>query len=381
MVASMVNNHFQKWDTEALAVVIGTAISLFMAVKLGLLVGFTFKEYRGLYFWSCVVATLGIFPYSIGFMMEYFKLSHLALAIALDTCGWSAMVTGQSFVLFSRLHLVYRDHKDMLRGIRSGIITVGLILHGATSIVAFLSNLGGGDDAAVTKAYNIIEPVQMTIFTFQELLLSFLYIVGAIGKLKTTDEKESRTTLYQVFLANVIIIVLDIVLLATEFSGEHVIQQTFKSVVYGIKLELELAILNKLKVLVHPNLRENTFGGKNNYLGPNNPRRVPLGSSGQLSTASGWFGHLENSSQQPINLEPNSIPMTSQTPANKPEAMSQDLKAQTEDSDVILPVVTNKTGRKRFSETALMIHTNTSTLSDLFYDGIFMDFKQEDRYY
>ena len=102
----MAKNHFSHWDTEALAVVICSSLALYNSLELELLILTTFHAYRGLYFWSLALASFGVIPYVIGFMVEYFQWSYLALGTAIDTVGWVLMVTGQSVVLYSRLWMV-----------------------------------------------------------------------------------------------------------------------------------------------------------------------------------------------------------------------------------------------------------------------------------
>ena len=58
-----------------------------------------FKDWRSLLFISLVVATSGVLPYFLGFLLEYFKGAPYWLSMTLSTVGWICLVTGQSFVL------------------------------------------------------------------------------------------------------------------------------------------------------------------------------------------------------------------------------------------------------------------------------------------
>lgn len=60
----------------------------------------------------------------------------------------------------------------------------------------------------------------------------------------------ARHTMWHLFSVNVLIIVLDVGLLITEYLGLRIFEQTFKCVVYSIKLKLEFAILGKLVSMV-----------------------------------------------------------------------------------------------------------------------------------
>lgn len=122
------------YDANTLAVIICSALALYNALELELLVFTTFHAYQGLYFWSLVTASFGIIPYVLGFMMEYFRISYFALAIAIDIIGWSLMVTGQAVVLYSRLWLVFGGgYRRLLKAVKWMIVVNGAVLHGLTT--------------------------------------------------------------------------------------------------------------------------------------------------------------------------------------------------------------------------------------------------------
>lgn len=91
-------NHFSEWDSTALAVLVCSILALYNAVELELLVFTTFRRYRGLYFWSLVLASFGILPYVLGFFVEYFRWSYMTVGTSVVNVGWCLMVTGQSVV-------------------------------------------------------------------------------------------------------------------------------------------------------------------------------------------------------------------------------------------------------------------------------------------
>jgi len=85
------------------------AIALYNVAELFFIIFATFKKRRGLYFWSFLVSTCGIGLYSIGFLLKDMSLSTQSIFfVTLIVVGWASMVTGQSVVLYSRLHLVLR---------------------------------------------------------------------------------------------------------------------------------------------------------------------------------------------------------------------------------------------------------------------------------
>jgi hypothetical protein len=89
----MSKNDFHHWNAESLAVVICSALALYNALELELLIFTTFHAYRGLYFWSLTLASFGVIPYVLGFMIEYFNLSYLSLGTGMHTTATPSTCT------------------------------------------------------------------------------------------------------------------------------------------------------------------------------------------------------------------------------------------------------------------------------------------------
>jgi len=134
------NKFSGTYDSNTLMVIICSALALYNALELMLLIFTTFTTYRGLYFWSLALASFGLVPYVLGFSIEYFRLSWLSLGIAIDCIGWSLMVTGQSFVLYSRLWLVFGGgYRRLLQGMKWTIIVDAIVFHGTTASMSYAS--------------------------------------------------------------------------------------------------------------------------------------------------------------------------------------------------------------------------------------------------
>jgi hypothetical protein len=116
--------------------------------------------------------------------------------------------------------------------------------------------------------------VQLTVYFVQETALSLLYIwharkllrnsslfsrthvypVSTLGLPSTTTTTTTRTrfapetrqVLRHLVLANIIVIVLDAALLGVQCANLFYLQGAFKPCVYGVKLKVEFAILNRL---------------------------------------------------------------------------------------------------------------------------------------
>jgi hypothetical protein len=169
------------------------------------------------------------------------------LSITLSSLGWFVMVPGQSFVLYSRLHLVTQNER-LLKFILWLIITNAIVLCIPTIVLTYGSNTVGR--AHYLGAYAVIEKAQMTIFTVQEFFISGVYLWEVRKILKTVFEGGTRELMWQLALINIIIIVMDITLLTVEFCNFYQIETTLKGMIYSIKLKLEFSVLSKLVEVV-----------------------------------------------------------------------------------------------------------------------------------
>lgn len=114
-----------------------TAVAWYNITELNVSIYMTFKRKRGLYFWSLVISSWGIMFHSVGFLLKLFQLTtNDYLSCTIITIGWWAMVTGQAFVLYSRLHLVVKEER-LLRAVLFMIIWNGITLHIPTTIMTF----------------------------------------------------------------------------------------------------------------------------------------------------------------------------------------------------------------------------------------------------
>jgi hypothetical protein len=169
------------------------------------------------------------------------------------------LVTGQSLVLYSRLHVVLgQANQKILASVKYMIIINALVFHVSTIVVLFGAYYAT-QQTAFADAYKYIEKIQMTGFTLQELILSGLYvwktldIIRATSSASTVDtiNRKRRTSriMWQLFSINVLIVVMDVALLVIEYQDRHVFQQALKGVIYSVKLKMEFAILSKLVAL------------------------------------------------------------------------------------------------------------------------------------
>ncbi|KAH8705778.1 hypothetical protein BGW36DRAFT_286062 [Talaromyces proteolyticus] len=250
-----------KYTVLSMFVILFLSLALYNAIELIVLVLLSFKRFRGLYFWSLLLSgLLGVVPYSVGFILKFFSQVNVWVSVSILTVGWWVMVTGQSLVLYSRLHLVMRDQKR-LRRLLYMIMVNFVILHLPTSVLTYGSNVHNATSSRFINGYNIMEKIQMTGFSIQETVISGFYLYETARLLRLSNNSHShRRTQYQLIGINIIIILMDLVLLGFEYASEYAIQITLKAAVYSLKLKLEFAVLGKLVDFIRTN-RDNSRSG------------------------------------------------------------------------------------------------------------------------
>ncbi|KAL9114327.1 MAG: hypothetical protein Q9227_001749 [Pyrenula ochraceoflavens] len=245
-------------------------LAFYNTIELTLLIFMTFRHYSGLYFWSLLIASWGVIPYNLGFLIKFFNIGIPKdsgengvtwVAVILITAGWWPMVTGQSVVLWSRLHILNRNEK-LLRTLLWMIVIDAIILHIPTTVLTFGSNaLSNPNLPNFVRGYNVMEKIQMTLFTVQETLISAVYVRETLKFLRLSLHDGARRTMFQLLSINVLIIIMDLGLLGCEYANLYIIETTLKGVVYSIKFKLEFAVLGKLVSFVtsnNPAVRKNS---------------------------------------------------------------------------------------------------------------------------
>ncbi|KLJ11376.1 hypothetical protein EMPG_09680 [Blastomyces silverae] len=220
------------------------AVSLYNALELFVLIFVAFRTFKGLYFWSLLLSTsVGIVPYSIGLLLGYFAPSIGSgwPLFTLVSVGWWVTTTGQSLILYSRLHLVLRNTK-ILRLVLFMIVANAVILHLPGAIISICLMLR----ESFLDAYITIEKVQMTVFSVQELVISTLYIWETVKMLRLSPDRGNRRIMWQLISINVIVTVMDIGLLAAVYANLYLYEPSMRVMIYSIKLKLEFAVLGQL---------------------------------------------------------------------------------------------------------------------------------------
>lgn len=244
---------------------------------------FTFRRHRGLYFWSIVSATIGIFLYVIGFGTKFFVTRPGSgwVGLAFVIAGWVPMISCQSLALYSRLHLVMRNQRR-LRWVFYMIIANAILFHTPIAVLIFLAETS----PTLARVYTAYEKAELTAFSAQEFVISGLYIwetwkilkppkssPASPGGTTSNTARRMHSIRRHLIYVNVVVVALDATLLATQFSDHYRVQTTYKAFVYSVKLKLEFAILNRLVAATRSRRTgaNTTAGGNNNNYDASDP--------------------------------------------------------------------------------------------------------------
>ena len=241
------------------AITILTALAWYNVLELNFLIFNGFKRYKGLYFWSLLISSWGVLLHGLGFILKFFPTgTNVYLAVAVITIGWYAMVTGQSVVLYSRIHLVVQKPR-IFQLVLAMIIVDAILFHLPTTVLTFGANTPPKIADAFTYPYEVMEKIQMTAFSIQETIISVIYAQAALKLYGPMYKSGTHKPMIELLMVNVVIIAMDVALLGVEYASLYDIEVIMKSLIYSIKLKLEFAVLTELKNYADP-IRKNRWG-------------------------------------------------------------------------------------------------------------------------
>ncbi|KAF4443378.1 hypothetical protein F53441_11426 [Fusarium austroafricanum] len=253
-----------KSGNVAIVISVFISIAFYNVLELNAYIFGSFKKRSGLYFWSLLVATWGIAFNGTGYLIMHLSLSaQRYLYSTLILIGWCTMITGQSVVLYSRLHIVVHNQRR-LRMVLIMIVANAIWLH--LPVIILVYGVGSPNPEPFKKPYEIFEKIQLSVFFVQELIISGLYVWETSKRLRlerSVGNTKTRMVLNHLLVVNVLVILLDVSILALEFADLFDIQTAWKPLVYSIKLKLEFSILNRLVELTRGR-NESSYGRSHN---------------------------------------------------------------------------------------------------------------------
>ncbi|PLB54873.1 integral membrane protein [Aspergillus steynii IBT 23096] len=246
-----------------------TGISWYIGVEINISLFLLFKRRRGLYFWSCALISWAVILQPLFIVLADFGVwKDLLAAIIMIYLTWVIMVVPQSWVLYSRLHLL-RCSAKTLKSIRRVLIFNSIAFTIPTIIIGTVAQ-ATTINPNLTSINLIWDRIQLVVFFVQETILSILYIFqtrkylgqrsplmertwstpSGVRAINKAQMSEQNAVLWQLIYVNILIIALDITLLGIQCANLFQLQGAFKPCVYGIKLKLEFVILNRLRDVI-----------------------------------------------------------------------------------------------------------------------------------
>ncbi|KAI1401780.1 integral membrane protein [Hypoxylon fuscum] len=236
-------------------------ISWYIGAEVNVSLFMLFKRWRGLYFWSCALSSWGLILQPLFIILADFEVwTDLKGSITMIALTWVIMVVPQSWVLYSRLHLVMHEEKT-LRWLMAALVFNSIVFSVPTVVIETLAQVTTVNPH-LSDIQMTWDRIQLTVFFFQETFLSILYIHQTRKRLRdssmlfkapfspssiaTRSMTEQAKVLYRLIYANLLVIALDIALLGIQYANLFYVQGAFKPCVYGIKLKVEFVILNSL---------------------------------------------------------------------------------------------------------------------------------------
>ncbi|KAH8670705.1 hypothetical protein BGZ61DRAFT_362773 [Ilyonectria robusta] len=223
------------------------AVAFYNTLEIFFLIFSTFKRRNGRYFWSMIAAATGIPAHAIAFLLRYYRVASSVAMGAFSILGWCLMVTGQSLVLWSRLHLVV-DNPVKIRLVLAMIILNAVALHIPETVIFILLQTNPG---SYLHAFRIYERVEIVIFSMQEAIISGLFLwegyrsFRPVIVLRGAEGRKIVAQLSALFLVNVL---LDSVLVILEYTNNFELETACKPFIYSVKLKVEFILLNRLLV-------------------------------------------------------------------------------------------------------------------------------------
>lgn len=265
-----------------------SGISWYVGVEINFSLFMRFKKRRGLYFWSCALSSWGVILQPVFIILADFGVwTDLRGSITMIYLTWFIMVVPQSWVLYSRLHLIMQQD-SFLRWVAAVLIFDSIVLSVPTVIMGILAaspeltptshpslvlsmttnihifvQQATNIDPGLPRINTVWDRLQTTAFFVQETSLNILYIWQTHKFLRSTrllreptahvsaasqsgTAADRITLLYQLIYINMFVIALDVALLVIQYTFVFYLQGAFKPCVYGVKLKVEFVILNRL---------------------------------------------------------------------------------------------------------------------------------------
>ncbi|KAI2470658.1 hypothetical protein F4781DRAFT_390155 [Annulohypoxylon bovei var. microspora] len=236
------------WNLTVWSIIaVFTALPIWTTVELTFWVFYTFEKWRGVYFYSVLGTTWGVTIHAVGFVLKFCVPEvNWIISTILSEIGWVAEVCGFSIVLWSRLHLVIPGHTKLLRYVLAMILINEVVIGVPTIVFQFLVS-GPATHSKYVTHMEIMERVQIMVFSLQETIISGIYVWGTMQLLKLSLNTKAKTTLAFLIIVQVLVVLADVLVVVLDYLGYYTLKAVLHSFVYAFKLQVEFVVLNEFK--------------------------------------------------------------------------------------------------------------------------------------
>ncbi|KAK8092423.1 uncharacterized protein PG998_014908 [Apiospora kogelbergensis] len=224
-------------------------ITSFMSVKTCQYACSDIKPCRGLYFWSSMAASLGVWSYSLSSLLQSFALVSTEVLSLIMGVAWIIMGTGNSLLLHSRVHLAITSISPRRTYATAASILASLLL---VQLPASWNLATAGSMPEDT--FQVHEITQVTALVGQEALIMGVFAHGLYQSWKLASEdadqwvRDENRNLIQ-YLSFVFAI--DVMVLVAEHTAGFRMLTVTKSLIYSLKIFYLVIILNDSAESVH----------------------------------------------------------------------------------------------------------------------------------
>ncbi|KAL4967895.1 uncharacterized protein BDV14DRAFT_197539 [Aspergillus stella-maris] len=228
-----------------------------------------FPARKGLYFYSMLIATIGLAGFNAMTFVNFFApeqtlLQNIGFLLTVPT-----LMTAHILALYSRLHLLLQPNTRhthgagytgrnwmtlrLMRNVIVGTVVLFTVPHTITLILYIV------DDHRFAKANFTTERIAFTSYCVRELFVCGIYIVQGLREIRPIVRAKGaigRKVMSHLIIGQTVVIVLDLFFIVLIYMGRQkwglkdYVETSFIGLLYGLKLKLEFVVLNRLKVLL-----------------------------------------------------------------------------------------------------------------------------------
>lgn len=206
--------------------------------------------------WGCLIDSIAIILKSFVPNSEHLWPLYTFFILV----GWTIYAPAQLLVLYSRLHLINRNHNIQRRVLILIILVASLMIVPTWPLVWQAYN---PYDSRLSALYSpreaIIDRCTQIGYTVVEIIISAIYISSLAKLLKLKPSVRKRRVMTDLIYVNIIALCLDIIAVVLVFLNRTGISHPVQTFSYILKLKLEFLALNQVMAVAARGLRGDTF--------------------------------------------------------------------------------------------------------------------------